>query len=323
MGLRAEYSHMHALRAARGGASYAPIIVTVNVASNPPSQVTNQVSVSGGGSVGAAASDPTTIAIAEPEKVAIYRHGTWYVDTNGSGKFDAGDMAAGFGGPLSVPLVGNFNGTGRDTIAVYDSSNWYIDLNGDGAWNAGDRAVYNWGDSGAVPVVGDWNGSETTKIGVYANGLWFLDYNGSWAWDYGDRQIGFGYAGCPCTPVVADWNGDGRAKVGLFVDDGYSRFWYLDYDGDGHWNSAAGDRQFAWGPPNSIPVTGDWNGDGRKKVGVFAAGVFYLDYNGNGIWDQVWTKRSPGARATLNPSSGTGTGTVWTRSASSKEASST
>ncbi len=45
-----------------GGSSYPPITVTVKVASNAPSQVTNEISVVGGGSTGATASDPTTIA---------------------------------------------------------------------------------------------------------------------------------------------------------------------------------------------------------------------------------------------------------------------
>jgi uncharacterized protein (TIGR03437 family) len=44
-----------------GGASYPVITVTVNVASNAPALVTNQVSVSGGGSATASASDPTNI----------------------------------------------------------------------------------------------------------------------------------------------------------------------------------------------------------------------------------------------------------------------
>jgi uncharacterized repeat protein (TIGR01451 family) len=44
------------------GASYPPITVTVNVDPDAPSQVTNQVSVSGGGSAQASASDVTTIA---------------------------------------------------------------------------------------------------------------------------------------------------------------------------------------------------------------------------------------------------------------------
>jgi uncharacterized repeat protein (TIGR01451 family) len=44
-----------------GGASYAPITVTVNIASNASSPVTNQVNVSGGGSATASATDSTNI----------------------------------------------------------------------------------------------------------------------------------------------------------------------------------------------------------------------------------------------------------------------
>jgi trimeric autotransporter adhesin len=47
-----------------GGSSYPPIAVTVNVASNAASQLTNQVSVSGGGSSTANTSDPTAVASA-------------------------------------------------------------------------------------------------------------------------------------------------------------------------------------------------------------------------------------------------------------------
>ena len=44
------------------GASYPAITVTVNVAPDAPSQLTNQVTVSGGGSSSVSASDPTTVA---------------------------------------------------------------------------------------------------------------------------------------------------------------------------------------------------------------------------------------------------------------------
>jgi len=49
-----------------GGASYPSLTVTVNVSGKAPSQVTNQVSLSGGGSASASASDLTTIASANP-----------------------------------------------------------------------------------------------------------------------------------------------------------------------------------------------------------------------------------------------------------------
>jgi uncharacterized repeat protein (TIGR01451 family) len=46
-----------------GGTSYPPITVTVNVAGNAAASLTNQVSVSGGGSAMASGSDPTTIIL--------------------------------------------------------------------------------------------------------------------------------------------------------------------------------------------------------------------------------------------------------------------
>ena len=48
------------------GSSYPVITVTVNVNSNAPSPVTNQVSLSGGGSTGASANDVTTVSAFSP-----------------------------------------------------------------------------------------------------------------------------------------------------------------------------------------------------------------------------------------------------------------
>jgi uncharacterized repeat protein (TIGR01451 family) len=48
------------------GASYPAVVVTVNVSSNAPASVINQVKVSGGSAVGASAADPTTISFGPP-----------------------------------------------------------------------------------------------------------------------------------------------------------------------------------------------------------------------------------------------------------------
>ena len=42
----------------------------------------------------------------------------------------------------------------------------------------------------------------------------------------------------------------------------------------------------AWGfPGTSTPIVGDWNGDGKSKVGSFTAGLWTLDVNGNVVLD--------------------------------------
>ena len=44
-------------------------------------------------------------------------------------------------------------------------------------------------------------------------------------------------------------------------------------------------RANPFGLPGWTSVVGDWNGDGKTKIGIYKDGVWYLDYNGNGVWD--------------------------------------
>ena len=68
------------------GQSYPPLTVTVSVAGNAPSSVTNAATVAGGGEVitSSAASDPTTITAAAPDLT---------ITTSHAGTFTQGDAA--------------------------------------------------------------------------------------------------------------------------------------------------------------------------------------------------------------------------------------
>jgi uncharacterized protein (TIGR03437 family) len=105
--------------ALEGGSSYPAIAVTVNVASNAASQATNQVTVSGGGSASASASDATTIAGIEPTislvanaagESPIIAPNTW-VEIKGANLAPAGDSRSWqgsdfVGGKMPVQLDG-------------------------------------------------------------------------------------------------------------------------------------------------------------------------------------------------------------------------
>ena len=45
-------------------------------------------------------------------------------------------------------------------------------------------------------------------------------------------------------------------------------------------------KQYHFGLSGATPVTGDWNGDGVTKIGLFIDGLWFLDLDGNGIWDE-------------------------------------
>jgi hypothetical protein len=241
--------------------------------------------------------------------------GRWYLDTTGNGVWNPGvdTVYTNFGTTGDIPVVGDWNGDGHPKIGVFRVVNgvgrWYLDTNGNGVWNAGVDAVYtNFGQPGDIPVTGDWNGDGKTEIGVFrivnGQGRWYLDTNGYGVLDPGVDTVYTNFGTTGDIPVVGDWNGDGHPKIGVFrVVNGVGR-WYLDTNGNGVWNAGVDTVYTNFGQTGDIPVTGDWNADGRTKIGIFrivnGQGRFYLDFNGNGVWegasDKMFQFGSPGDR---------------------------
>ncbi len=126
-----------------------------------------------------------------------------------------------------------------------------------------------------------------TRVGIFRLGFfWLEDMDGNKQFnDPPDRAFAFG--GVPGDiPITGDWNGSGTNKVGVYRPS--NGLFILDYDGDGQFTAA--DKAYDLGigvQVGDIPVVGDWNGDGRTKVGLFRQGFFWiLDYNGNGVFEQ-------------------------------------
>ena len=68
-----------------------------------------------------------------------------------------------------MPVVGDWDGSGRDSIGVFRNGEWILDSNHNFKQDATDQ-VRHMGDAGDKPVVGDWNGTGHAEIGVYHNG---------------------------------------------------------------------------------------------------------------------------------------------------------
>jgi uncharacterized repeat protein (TIGR01451 family) len=111
-----------------------------------------------------------------------------------------------------------------------------------------------------------------------------------------------------------------QSRIGIF-NSGQSIF-LLDTNGNFAWDGTPTDMFFPWGTANHNPkyivVTGDWNGSGTKKVGIFdpANAIWLLDYNGDGIYtpgvDKYFAWGSPGDIPIVGDWNGSGTTKVGT-----------
>ena len=221
----------------------------------------------------------------------VYNKGSWRFDNNGNGLWEGCETdtcISSFGGGKDFPVLGDWSGDGSVKLGVYrNSGQWILDLNGNGLLEdcQTDLCVTFGGSAGDIPVVGDWTGNKIAKIGVYRGGKWLLDADGSGTLDNCVTDLcidGFGGSRGD-VPVVGDWNGDGKDKIGIYR----SGKWILDKNGNGLLEDCTIDLCFEnFGEyRGDIPVVGDWNNDGREKIGIYRTGQWLLDYNGDGAWD--------------------------------------
>ncbi len=158
-----------------------------------------------------------------------------------------------------------------------------LDFDGDGKLTEADKVFLLGGWEGSTPIVGDWNGNGRDSAGVHAQGHFALDFNADHAFepDGDDEVFAFGWTDPSAQPLVGDWNGNGRTKVGVFFDGE----WLLDLDGNRSQNGLA-EVPFTFGPDDSQPIVGDWAGIGQHSPGAVKDGAWYLDINADLVHDE-------------------------------------
>lgn len=174
-----------------------------------------------------------------------------------------------FGNGYEVPLSGDWDGDGYDTIGLFLKDFGAFVLTNEPAGGSGEAVVVFGAYPHTVfPVAGDWDGDGIATVGVYdpEDGVFLMaSANGPKA---AITSVAFGPKKSRWLPVVGDWDGDGGADLGLY-EPGASTF---------HLRLQNGERTFAFGPANGLPIAGDWTGSGRSDVGVFdrVEGAVYL-----------------------------------------------
>jgi hypothetical protein len=193
------------------------------------------------------------------------------------------------------PVSGDFTGDGKlDIAAFYDYGGnttglfLFDDVRGSVSvrkvWQTG---AGHWALSSSIPLAGDFNGDGKDDIAV------FYDYGGGHTriflfdrvatpdstpynhvtWDSGPGNWEPGRT----KPVAGDFNADGRDDIAAYYDYGGNTTALFHFDNirgpvsvNKVWQTGAGH----WALSSSIPLAGDFDGDGKDDIAVF------YDYGG-------------------------------------------
>ncbi|MBI1765134.1 MAG: SBBP repeat-containing protein [Acidobacteria bacterium] len=128
-------------------------------------------------------------------------------NSNSSG---TADVTVSFGGFNDLPLAGDWNGDGIDTIGTFRNpvgtatSATFLLRNSNSAGTA--DITVSFGALGDLPITGDWDGNLTDTIGVFRDGVFTIrKFNNTSAASSNQLTIGFGGSGDK--PLAGDWDG--------------------------------------------------------------------------------------------------------------------
>ncbi|RMF42832.1 MAG: hypothetical protein D6753_06555 [Planctomycetota bacterium] len=210
------------------------------------------------------------------DEVVLFADGEWFIDVNGNGRWDDGDIWARLGQQGDQPVVGDWDGDGKSDIGVFGPR-----------WQGDDRAVA--AETG-LPEAQNMRRGKAKNIPPSRDEapddprLLQFSKRGPARADLVDHVFELG--GDEDTAIAGDFNGDGITTIGLFRDGR----WMLDVDGDGQLTEAR-DRIFSLGQAGDLPLIGDFDGDGIDEIAVLRGHQVLVDSNGDGrldVNDQVF-----------------------------------
>jgi predicted outer membrane repeat protein len=137
-------------------------------------------------------------------------------------------------------------------------------------WSLGDALPgtttnnFSYGTKPLSPLMGDWNGDGIRTVGTFELGTFKLRNSNT----AGAPDVTFTFGDPRGFPVAGDFDGNGYTDVAVYR----AGHWQIHYLGPG----APADQSFSLGAPfatgtypNTVPVAGDWNGDGIDGIGTY------------------------------------------------------
>ncbi|MFG1613256.1 GH25 family lysozyme [Nonomuraea wenchangensis] len=172
-----------------------------------------------------------------------------------------------YGNSPMVPIRGDWNGDGKDTVSAFDPTTATFFIS-DTPESGQASYTFRYGDPGAVPFVGDWDGDGKDNVGVRMGLTFYMRTSPVTSGTETTTSVAYGDPGM--LPVVGDWNGDGKDTVSAY-DPKSGTFYISDTPQTGQ---AA--YVVRYGDANAVPLAGDWDGDGKDNIGVRMGIGFYL-----------------------------------------------
>jgi ribosomal protein S16 len=178
-----------------------------------------------------------------------------------------------------VPVVGDWNGDGVDTIGLYNPTNAAFYLKNSNSSGYAD-VVFGFGTPGNTftPLAGDWDGDGIDSVGLYdpVHGTFYL--RNARSTGYADVTFNYGTANAGWKPIIGDWDGNNTDTVGLYGPN--ERFQLRNANTAG---AAELDFVFASNSgtgANTVPVVGDWTHKGKDTIGIYNTSTNQLRYFG-------------------------------------------
>jgi hypothetical protein len=156
------------------------------------------------------------------------------------------------GAPTDLPLAGDWDGDGKDSVGFYRPSDGTFHLTDSLAEGPSEYAFGFGPDNGnVIPLAGDWDGDGKDSVGYYDRDNSTFHLANDLASDPPESVYVYGRPGDQ--PVMGDWDGNGSDTPGLYRP-GTKQFLLKQTHGAGNATTT-----FAGFQAGMVPVQGDWD----------------------------------------------------------------